>query len=245
MKYGGNLVTHLGAQIQKSHQFCDDLYSYSIHLLNQNEVLEPKDLKSARVFLLEGSATVNEKIQLAEREDSVQAENVKLHIQSSSPLTRVLVVGAKASLTSAEELKHFKAQSLKRVEKPWGNEIWITGEHPQYCLKKIFIKKGTKTSLQYHNQKRETNVLFEGQARLHFKKDDSVSIQNITSEDIAYCDLPQVSVIDVFPLTIHRLEAVSDILLYEASTPQLDDVVRISDDSNRGNGRIQSEHDKK
>ena len=50
--------------------------------------------------------------------------------------------------------------------------------------------------------------------------------------------------IDVFPPTLHRLEAISDITLYETSTPQLDDVVRVQDDAKRPDGRIDIEHKK-
>ena len=45
------------------------------------------------------------------------------------------------------------------VEKPWGYEKWIA-HTKDYVLKEIFIKKGHKTSLQYHNEKKETNYLF-------------------------------------------------------------------------------------
>ncbi len=244
MTFGGNLVTTLGSQISKSHLFCDDLYSYSIQVLNKDELVEGTHLASARIFLLEGKIKVND-LSLNEPEESVQIENIKFKIQGVSSIAKFLMVGNKKSVSSAEQFLPFKFSALKKVEKPWGYEIWITGEHPQYCLKKIFIKKGTRTSLQYHNQKRETNVLFDGTAKLHYKKEASVSLQEVREADIVSCDLQSTSVIDVFPLTIHRLEAVTDILLYEASTPHLDDVVRITDDTNRGHGRIQSEHGKK
>lgn len=244
MKFGGNLVTNLGSSIQKTHQFCDDLYSYAVVIVNNNEVYSLSHLRSARVFLLEGAVTVNG-LQLSRPQDSFQLENVEAVITGAAAQSKVLVVGSKTSLDTGERLSLIPAADLKKVDKPWGFEIWITGEHPQYCLKKIFIKEGTKTSLQYHNEKRETNVLFEGAARLHFKKNEGVEIKAVRSEDIGSCDLKNISVIDVFPLTIHRLEALTDILLYEASTPQLDDVVRITDDTNRGHGRIHSEHEKK
>jgi len=41
---------------------------------------------------------------------------------------------------------------------------------------------------------------------------------------------------------LHRLKAASDIKLYEVSTNFLDDVIRVSDDTNRKSGRINSEH---
>jgi len=41
------------------------------------------------------------------------------------------------------------------------------------------------------------------------------------------------------------LKAISDILLYEVSTPHLDDVIRLADDKKRKDGRISTEHSKK
>ncbi len=53
------------------------------------------------------------------------------------------------------------------------------------------------------------------------------------------------AVINVTPNIVHRIKALSDIKLFETSTPELDDVVRIMDDSNRKDGKILSEHKKK
>jgi D-lyxose ketol-isomerase len=131
---------------------------------------------------------------------------------------------------------------LYKVSKPWGHELWINGQHPCYALKQIYIKAGTKTSLQYHNFKQETNVLFEGKAKLHYKRDFSIANALVTAADIATLELSPVSSIDILPLTMHRLEAVTDIVLYETSTPHLEDVIRVRDDSNRPHGRIESEH---
>jgi hypothetical protein len=44
------------------------------------------------------------------------------------------------------------------------------------------------------------------------------------------------------PPTIHRVEAVTDLVYFEASTAHLDDVVRIADDQRRPSGRIEDEH---
>ena len=124
----------------------------------------------------------------------------------------------------------------------WGNEIWINGEHFAYAFKRIFIKKGNKTSLQYHKLKQETNVLFEGQANLHFKISNQVDNDKVSNSDINSILLASVSSVDVKPFTLHRLEAVTDIILYEISTPHLDDVIRVNDDTNRPDGRIKKEH---
>lgn len=41
---------------------------------------------------------------------------------------------------------------------------------------------------------------------------------------------------------LHRVIAESDYTSVEVSTPELDDVIRWADDTNRGNGRIEVEH---
>ena len=47
-----------------------------------------------------------------------------------------------------------KQELVKFVEKPWGYEKWIAVTD-QYALKEIFLKKGSRCSLQYHNEKEE------------------------------------------------------------------------------------------
>jgi hypothetical protein len=42
--------------------------------------------------------------------------------------------------------------------------------------------------------------------------------------------------------TIHRMIATTQLLFIEASTPQLDDVIRLQDDANRTHGKIDAEH---
>ena len=47
-----------------------------------------------------------------------------------------------------------KATKIYKVKKPWGYELWYTGKlNRNLIFKKIFIKKGTKTSLQFHKKK--------------------------------------------------------------------------------------------
>ena len=47
----------------------------------------------------------------------------------------------------------------------------------------------------------------------------------------------------VEPPKKHRVIAITDIILQEVSTPEVDDVIRIEDDTNRGDGRLEHEHD--
>ena len=48
--------------------------------------------------------------------------------------------------------------------------------------------------------------------------------------------------VNVNNYAVHRLKAISDILLYEVSTPHLNDVIRLADDKKRKDGRIAKEH---
>ena len=133
-------------------------------------------------------------------------------------------------------------EKIYKVSKPWGYELWISGQHPCYAFKEIFIKAGTKTSLQFHHHKKETNVLFSGRAKLHYKSKPLSGKGNAGSKGISNVELESISSIDVMPGNIHRIQAVTDILLYEVSTPHLDDVVRLQDDNKRPDGRIKEEH---
>jgi hypothetical protein len=46
------------------------------------------------------------------------------------------------------------------------------------------------------------------------------------------------------PGVVHRVISVTDYLAYEVSTPELDDVIRLQDDSGRSSGRIEEEHER-
>ena len=142
-----------------------------------------------------------------------------------------------------------KIQDIYTVSKPWGNEQWLTGPtNKQFAFKRIFLKKGAKTSLQYHIKKIESNYLYDGKAKLHYMKKNIplikknfLKILGATKSHV----INQGHVINVRPKTIHRLEAISNLVLFEASSPHLNDVIRVNDDSNRPDGKIKDEHKKK
>jgi mannose-6-phosphate isomerase len=240
--FGGNLVDTHSFPALRNLVFSAEIYSYNYLSINKNSILELNDFKSACVFLLSGKISFENEI-LENEGDTLQLENKKIKLFGLAERSELLLVGSEKSFFENQDIKFSTIEQLKKVTKPWGFEIWITNEHPGYCLKKIFIKKGMKTSLQYHNLKRETNVLFDGVARLHYKKSTDIPNDNVNSQDISYHDLKQLSTVDISPRILHRLEALTDILLYEASTPHLDDVVRVKDDTNRTHGRVESEHE--
>ena len=109
------------------------------------------------------------------------------------------------------------------VDKPWGCEI-IWAKTAQYVGKMMYIKAGCRLSEQYHNVKTETMLVSKGLVRIIAKFADG--------EEVDRRFLPGDS-IHIPPGTVHRLEAVVDSCVIEVSTPELDDVVRLSDDYGR------------
>ncbi|HEX6558563.1 MAG TPA: cupin domain-containing protein [Longimicrobiales bacterium] len=107
----------------------------------------------------------------------------------------------------------------KRVEKPWGHEI-IWAHTDRYVGKILHVKAGHALSLQYHERKDETIYLLSGEMR--FFAGPSV-------EQLQQIDMDAGQSFHVTTGTVHRMEAVTDVDILEASTPDLDDVVRLED----------------
>jgi len=105
------------------------------------------------------------------------------------------------------------------VEKPWGHEE-IFAETSRYVGKILFIKAGEALSLQYHEKKEETLRMLEGEMDLTAGAGiDSLEIYRLRPGDVFH----------VRPGFIHRMTAVTDCTMIEASTPEIDDVVRLED----------------
>jgi len=121
---------------------------------------------------------------------------------------------------------------MKIVTKPWGKEEWIE-LNDKYCFKRICIKSGYKTSLQYHEKKKETNYIISGEGEMWLENEKGIIEKNIIKPG---------DCVTIEPLIKHRIVALTDIIFHEVSTPEVDDVIRVDDDNNRGNGCIESEH---
>ena len=123
------------------------------------------------------------------------------------------------------------------LEKRWGKEVWLElWQGPRghgYCYKRIYIKKGTKTSFQFHKRKIETNYIIKGKAEVWLEND---------SGDIIKKKIGTGSSFTIIPPRKHRVIALTNVILQEVSTPDVDDVIRIQDDTGRCSGRIDSEH---
>ena len=109
---------------------------------------------------------------------------------------------------------------IRRVPKPWGYEtIWATTE--RYVGKILHINAGHELSVQYHNRKDETIYLLSGAIVYRIGKDGGEVLEDVK--------LGLGDAFRVTPGTIHQMVAVTDCDVLEVSTPELDDVVRLSD----------------
>jgi mannose-6-phosphate isomerase-like protein (cupin superfamily) len=110
-------------------------------------------------------------------------------------------------------------QTIQRVDKPWGYElIWAkTGD---YVGKVLHINQGHRLSLQYHRIKEETIRVATGKMLLLIEN-DSGHMDEVTLLAGDAHHIPTGKK--------HRMVALEDCDVYEVSTPQLDDVVRLED----------------
>jgi mannose-6-phosphate isomerase-like protein (cupin superfamily) len=105
-----------------------------------------------------------------------------------------------------------------RVPKPWGYEIiWARTE--RYVGKILHIEPGHVLSLQYHNAKDESIYVLRGEIILRIRQGDTLIERSMKEGES--CHIP--------PKLVHQFEAVTAADLLEASTPELDDVVRLKD----------------
>ena len=109
------------------------------------------------------------------------------------------------------------------VLKPWGWEkIWAHTD--KYVGKILHINPGHRLSKQYHEVKDETIHVLSGILIL------------CTNELEIVQTLTEGMSLRILPGLIHRFEAPANgepVVLLEASTPELDDVIRLEDDYDR------------
>jgi mannose-6-phosphate isomerase len=106
-----------------------------------------------------------------------------------------------------------------RVDKPWGYELrW--GVTDRYAGKVLHVNKGHALSLQYHERKDEFQYVVKGVLDMELGGPDGV----LTTHRLSAGDTLHIA-----PGTRHRLTAIEDTEIFEVSTPEIDDVVRLED----------------
>ena len=111
-----------------------------------------------------------------------------------------------------------RGAEVVRVEKPWGYELhWARTD--RYVGKILHVRKGHALSLQYHERKEETVYVQSGRLRFEIGAADALEVLDLGPGDAVH----------IRPGMVHRMTAVEDTDVLEASTPELDDVVRLDD----------------
>lgn len=105
-----------------------------------------------------------------------------------------------------------------RVDKPWGYEL-VWARTDRYAAKILHVNAGHVLSCQYHEVKDETMHLLRGELILRLGQGDALVERRLTPGESVH----------IAPGVIHQIEALVDSDVLEASTPELDDLVRLSD----------------
>ncbi len=109
---------------------------------------------------------------------------------------------------------------MKTIDKPWGKEEILSVQNG-YMVKRLYMYSGKRCSLQYHEHKTETIYVLRGVLLLYLEGRMMTMVEG--------------DCLTIFPREVHRMEggAKEDVVYLEASTPELDDVVRVEDDYGR------------
>lgn len=110
--------------------------------------------------------------------------------------------------------------AVKRVDKPWGHEELFALVDGKFCGKAIHVTQGHSLSLQYHEEKEETISVQSGRLKVEI---------GLHEDALEEFELAPGESIHLKPLTRHRVTALEDTVMLEASTTQLMDVVRLED----------------
>ena len=117
----------------------------------------------------------------------------------------------------------------QKVNKPWGYEIIFTPPNLSRVGKILFIKKGCRLSLQYHDQKEETLCLFQGKTKIRLE-DEKGQIKTLYMK-------PQMGY-TILKGQKHRLEALEDSFIFEVSSPEKGTTYRLEDDYQRRSEKL-------
>ena len=117
----------------------------------------------------------------------------------------------------------------QKINKPWGYEIIFTPPNLSRVGKILFIKKGCRLSLQYHDQKEETLCLFQGKAKIRLE-DEKGEIKTLYMK-------PQMGY-TILKGQKHRLEALEDSFVFEVSSSEKGTTYRLEDDYQRRSEKL-------
>ena len=109
---------------------------------------------------------------------------------------------------------------VRIVPKPWGHEEIFALVEGRFCGKVLHVNAGEALSLQYHERKEEVIAVQSGRCRMQVGAHESAMEAH---------DLGPGDSVHLPAGARHRVEALTDVVLLEVSTTELDDVVRLED----------------
>jgi mannose-6-phosphate isomerase-like protein (cupin superfamily) len=113
-------------------------------------------------------------------------------------------------------------RAATKTEKPWGYELlWALTDH--YAGKILHVDAGKRLSRQFHHRKDEYQYVLRGEVVIEVG--EGANFKRVMLYPGESLHIPAG--------TVHRLTAITDADVLEASTPELDDVVRLDDDYGR------------
>lgn len=113
---------------------------------------------------------------------------------------------------------------MQLIEKPWGKEE-VVEINDKYMMKRLTMNDGHRCSLQLHRKKCETIYVLSGELTI---------VHGPDCEHLTKTKLSPGEDITIRPGVVHRMQSENgDSVYLEASTPEMDDVVRLSDDYQR------------
>jgi oxalate decarboxylase/phosphoglucose isomerase-like protein (cupin superfamily) len=111
------------------------------------------------------------------------------------------------------------------VIKPWGYEIILSPEESPVTGKILHLDDGKRFSFQYHDKKMETLTLIQGEAKMILENKQG-KLEEIKMElNKGYF---------IRPFQKHRAQGINNCLIFESSTNEEGNTVRLEDDYSRG-----------
>lgn len=112
-----------------------------------------------------------------------------------------------------------KPEPATRIDRPWGYQL-LFAVTQFYAGAVDVVHKGHSLSLQYHQCRDETLYLHQGRIR--------VEIEDATGA-LHTLEMQPGQSIRFLPGRKHRVAALEDAVIFEVSTPHLQDIVRLED----------------
>lgn len=102
-------------------------------------------------------------------------------------------------------------------DRPWGSEL-LVAHGPGYLGKVLFMEAGKAGGLQKHAEKDETSYLLDGAAWVYTDTGDGQVTRFLWQAG---------SSIHIPPGSVHKVEALEDCIIFEASTPHFHDRIKL------------------